>query len=47
MKYLRFTKLGCKDIEIRKCKFVAKTEFFSKHSRTIYDTLKYLISVVI
>ena len=27
LKYQRFTPSGCKDIGIRKCKFVAKTQF--------------------
>ena len=27
LKYQRFTALGCKDIGVRKCKFVAKTQF--------------------
>ena len=27
LKYQRFTPSGCKDIGVRKCKFVAKTQF--------------------
>ena len=27
LKYQRFTPSGCKDIEVRKCDFVAKTQF--------------------
>ena len=27
LKYQRFTTSGCKDIGVRKCKFVAKTQF--------------------
>ena len=31
LKYQRFTPSGCKDIGVRKYKFVAKTQFFAKH----------------
>ena len=31
MKYQRSTKLGCKDIEVRKSEFVAKNQFLSSY----------------
>ena len=34
LKYIRFTPSDCKDIEIRKCKFVAKTQFLLKKKFT-------------
>jgi len=38
LKYQRFTPSGCKDIGVRKCKFVAKTQFLSENENTkIFD----------
>ena len=42
MKYLRSTTLGCKDIEIRKSEFVAKTQFLYRLHICDSDGLNFL-----
>ena len=47
LKYQRFTPLGCKDIGIRKFKFVSKTQFlcfyFKKKERFVYPVRPLLL----
>ena len=40
LKYHRFTASGCKDIEIRKFEFVAKTQFLWIKSNKVHKVLK-------
>ena len=44
MKYQRFTPSGCLDIGVRKCEFVAKTQFLYKvkeHFEKVYWCTEY------
>ena len=42
MKYQKFSASGCKDIEIRKVEFVAKTQFWFQYEYWIYLWFTYL-----
>ena len=39
LKYQRYTPSGCLDIEVRKCEFVAKTQFLSIFIRIPYMSI--------
>ena len=47
LKYHRFTASGCKDIEIRKFEFVAKTQFLWIKSNKVHKVLKSKTEIII